>query len=594
MAREQSAATGNFSRIAFWGIVLILALSSIFHNKLFSDKVNVIKWDGYGYYVHLPAVFIYKQAGTFDFVSEHMSDYAISDKQYQIRELENGKKYSVYNIGLSVLWLPFFFLGHLIAIVKSYPSDGMSAPYQWSVILASIFYVALGFFFLRKFLCRYLSDGLTFLSLLVVAFGTNFFYYATDGIELTHIYLFGLQAIFIYCVDNYFREKTKVHFYCSALILGLMTLVRSSEILLIIIPALWGFSFKDWMQNIVSYSWKRLLVSFKFLLVALAIFSLQLFYYRWTTGLWYIDGYEDHYFDFLNPHLYECFIGYRRGWLIYTPVMVLGLAGIGLLIKRVKDWFWPILIFISTYCYVIFSWEIWWYGSTFGCRPIVQAYALLALPLGITFSFFWQRSKWLKYLLILLCGFFIFLNLFQTWQFHKRIIPQDLVNKAYYWKVFLKTERDKHDNVFIDIPESIPASASKVKGFFQLDSSVVSVGKQRQDYREYITILDTTIAEVHKSELSNNWLRFNMDLTYAGDAFTKWSCPKLVMQVTRKNETLKYTALRIPHVIRQDIDKVSFDIQAPELNIEDKLKIYLWNTTKDEVSIDGLDIEIWK
>ena len=94
--------------------------------------------------------------------------------------------------------------------------------------------------------------------------------------------------------------------------------------------------------------------------------------------------------------------------------------------------------------------------------------------------------------------------------------------------------------------------------------------------------------------LSENWLQLSLDIIYSGDTFTKWSCPRLVFQVVRKGEDIKYAALRIPHVIRSPKDTVNFNIQMPELQVNDMLKIYIWNNTRDEVVIQGVDIDVWK
>ncbi len=47
--------------------------------------------------------------------------------------------------------------------------------------------------------------------------------------------------------------------------------------------------------------------------------------------------------------------------------------------------------------------------------------------------------------------FFIFLNLFQTWQFNTFILDGYSTTKAYYWRIFLKTSVDAEDRKLMEI-----------------------------------------------------------------------------------------------------------------------------------------------
>jgi hypothetical protein len=39
-------------------------------------------------------------------------------------------------------------------------------------------------------------------------------------------------------------------------------------------------------------------------------------------------------------------------------------------------------VFMVVIIYSIFSWSQWWYGGGFSCRPLVETYPVLALPLA--------------------------------------------------------------------------------------------------------------------------------------------------------------------------------------------------------------------
>lgn len=53
----------------------------------------------------------------------------------------------------------------------------------------------------------------------------------------------------------------------------------------------------------------------------------------------------------------------------------------------------PLVLTFLVFIYVIFSWWCWWYGGAFGLRAMIDIYGLLALPLGVFFTYTleWKR-----------------------------------------------------------------------------------------------------------------------------------------------------------------------------------------------------------
>jgi len=66
-------------------------------------------------------------------------------------------------------------------------------------------------------------------------------------------------------------------------------------------------------------------------------------YYKAGTGSWWQDGYSGLGFDWLEPHLMDGLFSYRRGWLVYTPVMLFALIGV---FQLPKQWVLPVIIFL--------------------------------------------------------------------------------------------------------------------------------------------------------------------------------------------------------------------------------------------------------
>ena len=104
-------------------------------------------------------------------------------------------------------------------------------------------------------------------------------------------------------------------------------------------------------------------------------------------------------------------------------------------------------VFFLAFIYVVFSWEEWWYGGGFGCRPLIESLAFLALPLAAMTGYIFESPGKIKkatFSLVLLS--IIFLNIFQTYQYSMGLIHWGRMTKAYYWRVFGKVDFDRASN----------------------------------------------------------------------------------------------------------------------------------------------------
>ncbi len=555
-----------------------MAITSVIRHDVLSGESQVINWDGYGYYVYLPATVIYEDIEQYGFVDDHFATYDISSDVYQLMDTPNGTKFPIYNIGLAVWWTPAFLATHaLVTATGLAPPDGMSFPYQLMVILMGLLTIFLGFFYLRKFLKVHFSDGIVALLLLGLGLATNLFYYVVEEPDMTHGYLFAGYAAFLWCFHRYLTtEKGKKRWLVTCgLIAGLMCLTRSSEIVIFAIPALYGL--KDISSLKSNFRRTTLMVA-----IALSVFSFQLIFYKAGTGQWFHDGYKGLGFDWLAPHLYEGFIGYRRGWLIYTPLMAFALLGIFWLRK---GWLILILLFTIANCYLLFSWQIWWYGNTFGSRPVVQSYAVLALPLGALLTWVLGSKAGAKSIVSravtgVLFSVFILLNLFQHWQYNQRIIPLDFTNSTYYWHVFGKMELSKKDRVFLDTNEKLP-SGDYQQTILQRTDTLLAVPPKVS--REFTNLLEYRVTE---DATSTTWIRTNTRFAYYGQHYDKWKFPSIVTEHRRGDETLKWVQVNIARTVEQpQADSLQFDLSLPDLRAGDIIKQYVWNLSQDSLSL---------
>lgn len=407
---------------------------------------DTIKSDVISYYAYLPA-FIIERSPDLSF-TDGKEEFYISNNRYWPQIAPNGKKVIKTTMGMSFLYSPFFFIAHAEAKLKGLPEDGFSQPYHKWIHLSGIFYCAVGLFFLRKILLRNFNEFISSAILLLIVFGTNLFHYTTAEAALSHAPGFALMAIFIYYSILWLENKKNSTSVLLGIAFGLIVLIRPPNIFIGIFPLLYGvtdFSFFRQRIRTLFYEWKPLLlvVFFSFL-----VFLPQLIYWKYITDSWFFNSYVGERFYFLNSHLLEGFFSYRKGWLIYTPLMIFSVIGFYSLYKKKRDFFFPVIVFFIVNCYVVFSWWCWWYGGGLGMRPMIDSYALMAIPLAVLFQNVMDRNKlYVKIPFYTLLILFSVQNVFQSWQLRNGIIHWDSMTKeSYYESLFQLQGNEKIKN----------------------------------------------------------------------------------------------------------------------------------------------------
>jgi hypothetical protein len=140
--------------------------------------------------------------------------------------------------------------------------------------------------------------------------------------------------------------------------------------------------------------------------------------------------------EFFTPFITEVLFSFRKGWFVYTPLMLFAIGGFITLYKHSKHIFYAALIYTILSTYLIATWSCWWYADSFGHRAFVHSYALLSIPLASLIYNLITRKRMLSCLVFLSFFFLILLNLFQTRQYAKGIIHPSRMTKDYYFAVF--------------------------------------------------------------------------------------------------------------------------------------------------------------
>jgi hypothetical protein len=415
-------------------MVILLLLKYIF------PEYNILSWDVFGYYLYLPAKFIYHDPYLLhqDWVNQIVAEYNSTASLYQINQHpETGNWIIKYSMGMSFLYAPFFFIAHWLAPIFGYRQDGFSAIYGGLIETGMFLFSLIGLYYLLKILYSFFESKIAIISFVLIVFATNYMQLTVQYSLLTHIPLFTFYTILIYHTIVWHNNKQAISLFAIAISCGMITLIRPNEIVCILIPLLWDIN--NFKEKI-----KWLFASYGKFLVSLILFSIpiliQMWYWKKGTNSWLYYSYQNpgEGFDFLSPYTKQFLFSFRKGWFVYTPIALIAMLSLLQVFKKNKSIFWAILIPTILSIYIVSSWSCWWYaGGSYSQRAILSIYPLLAISLGYGITYLFTKFNVISWLAF---SFMLWLNLFQTWQFKYDIIDRERMTFRYYQKIFFKTK----------------------------------------------------------------------------------------------------------------------------------------------------------
>lgn len=430
-------------------LIAVVVISAQFYNHQWS-KNKVLQWDVYGYSQYLSSAFIYcdlKNAKELSLI-DSIYNPAYSAHCYGRSCCGDTCQNVVfkYTMGNAVMMSPFYLTAHFITQGnKNFPADGYSEPYQLAVALSTSFWAIFGLIILVLLLRRWFNPVVISLTVFLITLGTNYFYYASLECGMNHIPSFLGIASALACMFLWLEKQSWIHAILFGLATGMVALIRLPDLVFGIIPAI--FFIKVFTESYKQARIKLIEQAFVAIVLILLVFLPQLVYWKYASGNWFYYSYGEEKFFFNDPHIIDGLFSYKKGWLLYTPVMLFAIAGIYLIIKKMKWLGIGMLLYLIINIYVVFSWWMWWYGGSFGARSMIQSYAVLAIPLACAVQWLIEsilkgtRSKRIAAIIFSIALFFLFaLNLFQTFQYKRGIIHYDSMDKKAYWAVFGKAK----------------------------------------------------------------------------------------------------------------------------------------------------------
>jgi hypothetical protein len=330
-----------------------------------------------------------------------------------------------------------FFVITIAYLNVNYTSTA-AQPQIWPFLLSLVIFLT-GIFFLRKMLLMWFSDFTVLVTLMALGFATNIFFIVTLDFRLQPILLFSLYSMALYFTASWHENQKVIFAVLLAIILGLITLLSPTGFIFLLVPVLWNVHDKASWKSKIRLVKNNLRQAGLFICLVIAIGLTPLLIWKVSPG-------EVPFLSFTLPGIFHGFsswlwndlFSFDHGWFIYTPVIIFAFIGFYFIGKHR-----PIFYAVFLYCFLDIFLESSWskLGSTpvFGQVAFIPIYALLVIPMASFFSFSEKGSKIRGFLLLFLTAFFIFLNIFQSWQFSKGILMKSGMNAENYCLVFGRT-----------------------------------------------------------------------------------------------------------------------------------------------------------
>ena len=285
---------------------LVLVFSIIGIAWRLQTSQSIIRSDGIGYSSYLRLLVVHH---TLDF--EQLQN--LEQLYGVLRAPRTGRLACQYPIGTAIAELPFFLVGHIVAQVWKYPIDGWSAPYQWSIFAAGMFWFCVGILASWTFVANRTSPGLASIAILTVVFGTNLFHYAVGEPSMSHVYAFGVLGLMLLLGDCFWRAPSAKWALTLGLSVGFLFSIRNYDILfapVALYPALYPAN----LQKVKLFG--PVFVAGAFLAM-LPHFLIVTYYLGapWANTYWMAP------LNWTHSQLGLVLFSVRKGWFFWTPVV---------------------------------------------------------------------------------------------------------------------------------------------------------------------------------------------------------------------------------------------------------------------------------
>jgi hypothetical protein len=371
-------------------VVGLVAYFLIYHYHVVHTKQLTVRSDGEGYYAYLPSYLLYNDISFNSIINGHLlqSRTGFPPSAFGFSLQPTGHWLDKYPVGEAILLLPFFLVGHVIAVLAGVAANGYSKPELYAVGVAGLVYTCLGLSALGAVLRRWFPDWVTATTLVVVTFGTSVFEYATYDSIFSHAFSFFAVSTMLLCALRWYeRPSSTLRALLFGLTIGTVVAIRLTDVVLVPAALMLGVGSLAAAQQRLLIFGRHATRTAVAVAAAIAVLVPQVITWYFATHHLFVRPYPGESFYFSRPHLIGSLFSFKpHGLLPYAPVLAVAFAGLLISWRSRRDLAFPVTLAFLPFWYLVASWWDWSFTAGFGDRAFNDVVPFLAIPLAFVLA----------------------------------------------------------------------------------------------------------------------------------------------------------------------------------------------------------------
>ncbi|HEY6464835.1 MAG TPA: glycosyltransferase family 39 protein [Candidatus Acidoferrales bacterium] len=397
-----------------------------------------VRGDGVGYYA-------FARAPLIEHSLDFRNDWARANSSFRMARFDvqsDGKsldssQYSAtghlnnhFSVGAALLWAPFLVATQSVVMTIDHfggaiAADGFSRPYVVAMALGTAVYGFLALWISFRLARRFVSEEWAFVGTLGIWFASSLPVYMYFNPSWSHAQSAFVVALFLWYWLRTLGHRNVLQWLNLGLIAGLMMDVYYINVVLLLLPA--GESVAAYYSDLKRSNGKRaaemLLRNLVFSAALITAFLPTLVTKKIIYGSPLNFGYTERWF-WNSPAFFKVAFSADHGFFVWTPVLILAIAGVGILARRTRIGLWLLSVF-AVYVYAIGCYQDWDGISSFGNRFFVSLTPIFVIGLAIFFQWLATlvRAKTARLAVGLATAVLIAVNLGLMFQWGMHLIP---------------------------------------------------------------------------------------------------------------------------------------------------------------------------
>jgi len=301
-----------------------------------------------------------------------------------------------FAIGPAILWAPFLIVAHAAVLAADalgahIAADGFSRPYLVTMAVATAAYGFGAIWISFRLARKYVSERWAFIAALGIWFGSSLPVYMYFNPSWSHAHSAFMVAVFLWYWIRTLGGRTTLQWLILGAIGGLMMDVYYMNAVLLLLPAAESLIayYSAITENQTLPIGPILRGNTAFSLALMLVFLPTLVTKKIIYGGFFNFGYDVAWY-WASPAFFKSAFSSDHGFLVWTPVLMLAVIGVGLLARRYRNLAFGLGAVVLLYLYLIGCYQDWDGLASYGNRFFVSLTPIFVI--GLASFFDWLAS----------------------------------------------------------------------------------------------------------------------------------------------------------------------------------------------------------